>query len=164
MSRSSSVPAGLTMVTAIFLGVVGGVLGAFYSYPLLLAASNSTSNLTRSLYTEALKEGYNYTVQQVQGMMRQTAYAFIALGAFLVVLAVVAWLFAYRPAASGHYARASQGALFTGIMFILISFVGTPYQGLFAIVAGSLLLVAWYRLRGLARSASGLEGVGEGSA
>ncbi len=153
--RGGSVPAGLTMVTAIFLGIVGGALGAFYSYPLLQAASNSTSNLTRSLYTEALKENLNYTVQQVQGIIRQTAYSIIAVSAFLVVLGVVAWLFAYRPASTGQYGRASQGAMFTGVLFILASLAGTLYTGLFAIVAGALLLVAWYRLRTLARSATG---------
>ena len=152
--RSDPVPAGLTMITASLLGVVGGAIGALYAYPLLQAASNSTSNLTRSLYTAALKEGLNYTVQQVQGLERQTAYTFIALGAFLVLLGVVAWLFAYRPASLGNYSRASQGALFTGVLFILSSMAGTLYTGLFAVVAGVLLLVAWYRLRGLARSAA----------
>ncbi|MGC9071431.1 MAG: hypothetical protein ACP5HK_01850 [Acidilobus sp.] len=152
--RTASVPASLIMITAVFLGLVGGVVGFIYSYPLLQAASNPSSNLTRSLYNEAISQGLNYTIQQVQGLMRQTAYTLMALSVFLAVLGVVAWLFAYRPAIAGQYARAAQGALFTGILYILTSLAGSLYTGLFAIIGGVLLLIAWYRLRSFSRALS----------
>ncbi|MGC9210040.1 MAG: hypothetical protein ACP5FT_02075 [Acidilobus sp.] len=140
------------MATAIFLGLAGGAVGLINAYPLLQAASNSTSNLTRALYNEAIREGYNYTIQQIQAMMRQTAYMFMVLSAFLAALGVFAWLFAYRPAAFGQYSKAAQGAMFTGILYILTSLGGSLYTGLFAIVGGVLLLVAWYRLRSYSRA------------
>jgi len=62
------VPAGLLIVTAVFLGLAGGILGVVYAYPVLKAASNASSNLTQTLYREAQQQGLNYTLSQVQSL------------------------------------------------------------------------------------------------
>jgi hypothetical protein len=85
-------------------------------------------------------------------LMRQTAYSLIAVSAFLAALGVVAWTFAYRPAASANYARAAMGALFTGVLYILTAIAGSFYTLFFGLLGGVLLLVAWYRIRSFSRS------------
>jgi len=146
------VPAGLLIVTAVFLGLAGGVLGVVYAYPVLKAASNASSNLTQTLYREAQQQGLNYTLSQVQSLMRQTAYSLIAVSAFLAALGVVAWAFVYRPATSANYARAAMGALFTGVLYILTAIAGSFYTLFFGLLGGVLLLAAWYSIRSFSRS------------
>jgi uncharacterized membrane protein len=144
----------MLIVVAMFLIIVGGAVSLAYAMSMFSASYNPNSNLTKTLYNESLARGYNYTVTQIQSLMRQASEAIMGVSAFMIVLGVLTWLFVYRPDTAGQYSRASLSALMLGILYILVGLEGLAYSLLLCIIGGGILIYVWYNLRKHARLAA----------
>ncbi len=157
MSTKGPVPAALLIIIAMFLVLLSGAIGFVYSVPLYTSSFNANSNVTQSFYRAAIQEGYNYTISQIQSLMRQASEAIMGISAFMIVLGVMTWFFVYRPDSRGQFPRASLGALMMGILYILVSFEGIAYDLVLCLIGGALLIYSWYRIRSFSRALAAQE-------
>lgn len=144
----------MLIIIAMFLIIVGGAVSLAYAMSMFSASYNPNSNLTETLYNESLARGYNYTIAQIQSLMRQASEAIMGVSVFMIVLGVLTWLFVYRPDTVGQYSRASLSALMLGILYILVGLEGLAYSLLLCLIGGGILIYVWYNLRKYARLAA----------
>ena len=155
-------PGSLAIAAAMFLLLAAGVAGIiYYAYPWLSASYSATSNLTRYLENLSRSQGYNYTVQQIQSIMRQEAYVAMAVSAMSMAVGALAWLYAYRPDVRGDLRRAASSSLYLGVLSIILAFGAVGFFLVFAgsLLSAALLIGAWLRIRPHLRRSEALASV-----
>ncbi len=142
-------PASLVISISIFLLAATAVMTAYsYTYTYLAASHNATfiqhlANISHN-YT-----GHNLTAPQISAALAQVGYQSAGVAGLLGLLAGLSWAYIYRLEARGELARASRNSLYLGVISFLTAIPSVPYFEAFlgSLLAGALLVGAWYRIR-----------------